>query len=87
MYCNYCDYSHREQFSLTDYSCNSTFDSANLATCTNTLYTQDSVNRNYETYMDYWCGLLYDTSKSMIYAAVAALQCQESEDPDYCPAI
>ena len=63
MYCNYCDSTHRTKFSLTDYACNSTYDSANLARCTDDLYTSDTVNRNYETYMDYWCTLLYNASK------------------------
>ncbi len=63
MYCNYCDSSHREQFSMTGYSCNSTYDSTNLQRCTDDLYTEDDVERSYETYMDYWCDLLYDSSK------------------------
>ncbi|KAA6418600.1 MAG: hypothetical protein FRX49_11425, partial [Trebouxia sp. A1-2] len=56
MYCNYCDSSHREQFSMTEYSCNSTYDSSNLQRCTDDLYTEDDVERSYETYMDYWHG-------------------------------
>ncbi len=48
---------------MTGYSCNSTYDSANLQRCTDDLYTEDDVERSYETYMDYWCDLLYDSSK------------------------
>ncbi len=48
---------------MTGYSCNSTYDSANLQRCTDDLYIKDDVERSYETYMDYWCDLLYDSSK------------------------
>ena len=48
---------------MTGYSCNSTYDSANLQRCTDDVYTEDDVERSYETYMDYWCDLLYDSSK------------------------
>ena len=63
MYCNYCDDYHRQQFSLTAYSCNSTYDSANYDRCDDDLYTSDTVSRNYEDYMDYYCDNYYDSSE------------------------
>ncbi|DBA73143.1 TPA: hypothetical protein ACH3X2_010078 [Trebouxia sp. C0005] len=74
MYCNYCDSSHREQFSMTEYSCNSTYDSSNLQRCTDDLYTEDDVERSYETYMDYWCDLLYDSSTGKV-KTVSGVSC------------
>ena len=63
LYCNYCDKTHREMFGLTAYSSNSTYDEANKAQVTEDLYSMDDVKRNYETYMDYYCGNLYDSRK------------------------
>jgi hypothetical protein len=59
---------------MTGYSCNSTYDSTNLQRCTDDLYTEDELERSYETYMDYWCDLLYDTSKPNIHGAKARLR-------------
>ena len=63
MYCNYCDSAHRSKFSLEDHSCNATYDSVNLARVKDDLYNYDTVNRNYEGYMDYWCNLLWNSSE------------------------
>ncbi|KAL0052543.1 hypothetical protein WJX82_003619 [Trebouxia sp. C0006] len=77
MYCNYCDSSHRDLFSMTGYSCNSTYDSTNLQRCTDDLYTEDELERSYETYMDYWCDLLYDTSTGKV-KTVSGVTCSSS---------
>lgn len=58
---------------MTEYSCNSTYDSSNLQRCTDDLYTEDDVERSYETYMDYWCDLLYDSSKPNTHCAKVRL--------------
>ena len=63
MYCNYCDLVHRSKFSLEEHSCNATYDSVNLARVKDDLYNYDTVNRNYQGYMDYWCNLLWDSSE------------------------
>ena len=71
MYCNYCDKTHREQFQLTAYSSNSTYDADNLPRCTDDLYNLDDKLRNYEAYMDYYCDALYDTSELSNFFAVS----------------
>ena len=83
MYCNYCDSTHRTKFGLTQtYASNSTFDAANLARVQDDLYHMDNVNRNYETYMDYWCSMLYDPSKFALvpYTGVRNEPCTHSSN-------
>ena len=58
---------------MTGYSCNSTYDSTNLQRCTDDLYTEDDLERSYETYMDYWCDLLHDSSKFTRKCAIVRL--------------
>lgn len=63
LYCNYCDEPHRSRFNLDSYSRNRTYDSVHLDRVTDDLYSVDTVKRNYEKYMDYYCDALYDKSK------------------------
>ena len=76
MYCNYCDKTHRDLFSLTSYSCNGTYDLANLGMVTEDLYSSDTVKRNYETYMNHYCDALYDKRKP-VSASSAVAFCNE----------
>lgn len=62
MYCNYCDRTHRDLFHLTAYTLNGTYDLVNLGRVTDDLYSSDTIQRNYEDYMNHYCDALYDKS-------------------------
>ena len=68
MYCNYCDASHRQAFSLSTYASNGTYDLINLPRVWDDLYHLDTVNRNYEQYLDFWCDLLWDSGEMLSLA-------------------
>ena len=80
MYCNYCDKTHRDRFSLTSYSSNGTYDLANLARVTDDLYSSDTVKRNYATYMNYYCDALYNKREPLSpSAALAEMPCKQHD--------